>query len=516
MAHLCDVIIVGAGHNGVAAALELASAGLTVVVLELQSEIGGCATTTEPLMPGFRHSPHASTLFFTDVMPRAVAPAGLNVALYHPDAQLGVAFADGRPPVVLHRPDLLARTRRSFAVYSRDDAATYAALKQRSSRLGANIRTGLYAAPSRAWFRSQADAVRAAFKGRVPMQSLGSDSARALIDRLFEAPEVRILLYHLATETGLELDEIGGDLAFLGYSLWIAGRWRIPSGGMVAYSSALRTAALKAGAKIACSVGVERILVEGGRATGVITTKGDKLYAARGVLAATPLLETYDRLVDAAAVSISEGDELAVFRRQSPGLIASSHICLAQAPRYKSAQHDDEIDICLKTIVGHETPESVLEDIAGVRAGLLPKPAGVVRVHSLWDSSLAPPGHHVAGVDTSFPSRTFLGDDEWSRVEQAFPDAFLHVWQNARADAGGPVAAGTDLSARFERRMLVRTGADQYRSSVAGLYLGGPGIYPGGGIHAACGLNAARTILDDIEASDPNRRERERSGGPLR
>lgn len=494
-----DVVVIGAGHNGLTAAIELVRAGLSVIVLEAREYPGGYATTCEPLLPGFRHSPHANSFLFADIMPDAIAPAALGVALHHPEAQLGVAFADGRPPVILHRPDLLGRTRKSLGTYSQRDAATYVDLKRRTAGFGSLIRKGLYEGPDPKWFAAQQVAIRAAFKGHRAARSLGTNSARMLIDQLFEAPEVRILLYHLATETGVALEERGGDIAFLGYSLWIAGRWRIPAGGMGAYAAALHRAADEAGAEIACGAPVSRIIVDAGRAVGVETAAGTVIRASRAVLAATPILEMFDAMVDAEIISPKERNELEVFRRQRPGSIGSSLFCLDEAPRYKSARHDPEIDACLKTIIGHETPADVLSDDEDVGAGLLPRPAGVVRMHSLWDMSQAPGGQHAVGVDSRFPAASLLDDESRRMVEAAFPTALLDVWNRAREDAlRPPLAMMSDLSSPFERRMMVRIGADQYRSSINGLYIGGPGVYPGGGVHGACGGNAARVILGDI------------------
>lgn len=494
-----DIIVIGAGHNGLAAALDLARRGLSVLVIESQRSAGGRATTAEPLLPGFRHSPHANTFIFADIMPDLLAPTALGLRLCHPEAQLGVAFADGRPPVILHRPDLLARTRASFRVYSKRDAATYVDLKRRSDRFGALIRRGLYNAPDPEWFVTQSNAVRTAFKGRVDTRSLGQGSALSLIDGLFEAPEIRILLYHLATETGLGLKERGGDIAFLGYSLWIAGRWRIPVGGMGTYVQALWDAAVAAGVRVLCSAPVTRIIVEGGRAVGVATEAGMTFHASRGVLAATSILDTFDLMPGFDAITPTERNELRALRRQRPASIATSLFCMEGAPHYKSAEHDPQINACLKTVIGHDASEDVVAHATDVGAGLLPKPAGVVRVHSLWDPSLAPEGQHVVGVDSSFPSTSHIDPESLQMIEAAFPQAFLDIWNGCRADAlVRPLAMATDLSAPFERRMLLRMGSDQYRTSVPGLFLGGPGCYPGGGVHGACGLNAARTIHDDI------------------
>lgn len=502
MAEQYDAIVIGGGHNGLTAALELARASRSVLVVERQAQVGGCAKTIEPLLPGFRHSPHANTLIFADIMPDFIAPKTLGVQTYQPEAQLGVAFADGRPPVILHRPDLIPLTMANFGVYSARDAKTYEGLKRGSARFGSFVRSGLYAPPERKWFAYQAEAVGKVFRRFVDRRVLGQGSARSLIDSLFETDEIRIALYHLATETGLELEERGGDVAFLSYSLWIAGRWRIPIGGMGRYTAALRKAAETAGVAIVCQSPVKRIIVDHGRAVGIEVEAGTTWRAAEGVVAATPLLETFGNLVPDRAIGPAAGDALSKFRRQTPASIATSLFCLPAAPKYKSADHDPAIGKCLKTVVGHESTSDVLAHADDVRSGLLPKPAGIVRVHSQWDKSLAPEGQHVAGVDSSFPTLAVMDSDRWGSVEGAFPQAFLGVWRaTCRGDAINPMAMATDLTAPFERRMLLRKGPDQYRTGTAGLYLAGPGTYPGGGVHGACGRNAALAMIADASAA---------------
>lgn len=436
-------------------------------------------------------------------MPEPVAPATLGVQIHQPEAQLGVAFTDGRPPVILHRHDLLERTRASLGVYSRRDAQTFVALKRRAARFGPVICKGLYRPPDRRWFAMQLDAVRAAYKGLINLRTLGNGSARALIDQLFETSEIRILLYHLAIETGLTIEERGSDVAFLGYSLWIVGRWRIVAGGMGAYSNALGEAARGAGVELLCSTPATRILFDGGQAVGVETTAG-RFEATQGVVAAVPILTLFDKLLDANDLSAAEKAEIEMLRQQRLTRISTSFYCLEQAPNYKSAQHDPEINRCLKTVIGYRSPADVVAMEYDLSRGLLPRPGGVVRVHSLWDSSLSPPGRHAAAVDSRFPSSDSLDAAEWSAVEAAYPAAFLESW--ASACDGGLSALGTmgDFGASFERRMLIRMGESQFRASADRLYFAGPGMYPGGGIHGACGLNAAQVILADV---------RQRGGG---
>jgi phytoene dehydrogenase-like protein len=494
-----DVVIIGGGHNGLVAALELAGAGLSVCLAEAREQVGGCATTTEPLLPNFRHNPHANSFIFADVLLPGITPADLGVTLIQPEAQLGVAFADGRPPVIIHRPDLLADTQASLGAYSRADAAKYVEMKLRSENLGHMVRRGLYGAPDSEWFEEQRQTVLDAFGPFCDEPQLGRRTARHVIDEFFTTPEIRTLLYALATETGVGLDDPGGDLAFVGFSLWIAGRWRVPVGGMQTYADALREAAQNAGAQIYVSTQVERIHVEEGRATGVRTTSGIEIGAGLAVVAAIPILNLFDTLLTSDHISAPEQLELEAFRHALPPSIGTSAFCLDWQPRYKSGRHDPQIDRCLKTVIGFDTPSDALEHAVDVRAGLLPRPAGIVRVQSLWDPTLAPSGHQIAAIDSSFPAMAALDRTTWQLIETSFPTALFKAWQRYLIDDHDepPMTMTLDDTLGFERRMLMRLGDAQYRTSVSGLYLAGPGVYPGGGVHGACGHNAASVVIGD-------------------
>lgn len=495
-----DIVIIGAGHNGLVAALSLAQAGFSVCVVEGRDQIGGCAITTEPLIPHFRHNPHANSFLFADILPSGIKPSDLGVKLIQPEAQFGVAFVDGRPPVILHRPDMLAKTQASLSVYSRTDASKYVEMKRRSAKLTPILRQGLYAPADTAWFEKQREAVKQALGPFCGGNKLGRRTARQLIDSHFQTSEIRILLYALTLETGVGLEDPGSDLAFLSFTLWVAGRWRIPVGGMQSYSDALYQAGRSAGAQLTVATPVERVLVERGRAVGVQTSGGGFIGASLAVVAATPVLNLFDKLLSEYEISSAEQVELEKFRRTSLSSIGTSAFCLDWTPLYKSGVHDRQIDRCLKTIVGFETPADVLDQQASVRAGLLPSPAGTVRIQSLWDATMAPSGHHMAAVDSSFPPMAAMDRDDWRMVQAAFPTAFFETWQRYLVEdcEAPPMTMSLDDGLAFERRMLMRLGAAQYRTSVDSLYMAGPGVYPGGGMHGACGQNAAAVIISDL------------------
>src|SRR5688500_3135874 len=106
-----DVVVVGAGHNGLTLAAKLASRGLRVLIVERGAAPGGM-TTAQVFTGGFRSSPHANILFYQDFAAarRRWDASASGLATAWPEAQVGAAFADGRPPIVVHRADRLAKT----------------------------------------------------------------------------------------------------------------------------------------------------------------------------------------------------------------------------------------------------------------------------------------------------------------------------------------------------------------------------------------------------------------------
>ena len=72
-------------------------------------------------------------------------------------------------------------------------------------------------------------------------------------------------MYHLAEEFGVQLDEVGGDLSFVGVPLWLAGQWRLPVGGMQSFSDALAAAAKSMGVDFLLDAKVSRLIIERSR-----------------------------------------------------------------------------------------------------------------------------------------------------------------------------------------------------------------------------------------------------------
>src|SRR3972149_8197333 len=126
-----DAVLLGAGHTGLPLAAYLARAGLSGGGFERRHEDGGGANTEEATIPGFHHNLHAQYMEFIDYMPiyHDFGLEAMGARMIYPEAQLGITFADGRPPIVIYRPGLGEKTHASISQYSKHDADTWCEMK---------------------------------------------------------------------------------------------------------------------------------------------------------------------------------------------------------------------------------------------------------------------------------------------------------------------------------------------------------------------------------------------------
>src|SRR3989304_3212626 len=128
-----DAVIIGGGHNGLCLAAYLARAGLKVGVFERRHEEGGGAHTEEATVPGFWHNLHAQYMEFIDYMPfyHDFNLPSFGAPMIKPEAQVGIPFADGRPPLIIYTPELEEKTYASIARFSKHDAGVFNEIRRK-------------------------------------------------------------------------------------------------------------------------------------------------------------------------------------------------------------------------------------------------------------------------------------------------------------------------------------------------------------------------------------------------
>ncbi|OGO51940.1 MAG: hypothetical protein A2148_04645 [Chloroflexi bacterium RBG_16_68_14] len=520
-----DAVIIGAGHNGLTLGAYLAKAGLSVGIFEGRHEDGGGANTEEATVPGFHHNLHAQYMEFIDYMPiyHDFRLEKMGARMIYPDVQLGITFADGRPPIIIYRPDpeLEKKTHQSIAQYSKHDADTWCDLKRKVMERDRVMAGFLYRAPEAEDDEQGAMATMGGVMGLaaelgLTMTDFGK-APKVIIDRLFESTELRALLYRQCVEWGSNV-HAGNGFGFVLSVLWLSAIHKMSVGGTHTLAHAMANACLKQGACIRYGKPVVKILLKDGRATGIQLKDGTEIEAKLLVASNVDPRQTFINFIGEENLEAFRRERLANWRFGPEHVLGTPSFALHQAPAYKSARHNPDIDRCFYTVVGFETAEQMSEYIIQAYGGAIPdRPGAGTWVNSLWDPTQAPPGKHAMNGWFFFPKASCLTPEEWDDVRATYNDRFLKLWAEYAPNMTRENVIADRLYTAFdiEKKIgmpegdfshgrpgggtgMVGARGYQYRTEFPGLYLCGASA-GGGGISAAPGYNAFKVICHDYK-----------------
>jgi phytoene dehydrogenase-like protein len=518
---MTDVVIIGAGHNGLVCAFYLASKGVKVTMLERRHVVGGAAVTEE-FHPGFRNSTASYTVSLLN--PKIISDMrlyehGLKVVLRKIDNFLPTRGGD----YLLAGRDGL--TRREIARHSAPDAHAYDDYSRALESVVAILRQWLLRAPPNAG-GGIAD-ILALLKLGNGVRGLSAEEQRNLLDfftksasdilnRYFRTDIVKALFGFDAVVGNYASPETPGSAYVLLHHLFgeaagVPGAWGHAIGGMGAITQAMAKAAREKGVEILLDTPVDEIIVERGRAVGV--SAGGKTYRARQVVANVHPKLLFERLVPKGAVD-------PVIDRRMSGWASESatfrmNVALSELPRFTSKPEAGD-HLTAGIIMAPSLGYMDRAFIDAKRDGWSREPIIEILIPSTLDDSLAPPGQHVASLFCQhFPYQVPGGwDANRDRVADHIIATVDSYAPGFKASVLGRLAlAPTDLEARFglvggdifhgkmgldqlfsARPML---GHADYRMPLSGLYLCGSGAHPGGGVTGAPGHNAARAVFAD-------------------
>lgn len=521
-----DAIVIGGGHNGLTLAAYLQRAGMQVAVFERRHEEGSAVFTSECTAPGFLHNLHAQYMEFMEWMPfyHDFGLRELGSRLLYPEAQAGIAFSDGRPPVILYNTENLERTRQAISVYSKHDADTFVEIRQKALD-GEEAFCQFYYNPP--VFPDEEDPDPMNTMGIAFMEILGlpthyaKGSPKNLIDSLFETPELRALLYRMSVEWAAPLDMMDMGAVAVMALFFISLNWRLAVGGTHSLAHAMVMACVREGVHFFESSEVKRILIENGRATGVQLADGSEVRARKLVASNADLKQTLLTLVGSEHLSPLWVKRVKDFKVGPSCVLASTGLALHEAPVYKSARHNPDINKTFYTVVGFDTPEEVFEYCIEAEYGKIPRiPGAGIWVNSLWDPTYAPPGKHSLSGWFFFPKASTHSREEWEEVRSTYNDRFIERFSRwAPNMTRANVIADyfyTPLDQQDEMRLMEGdfcNGAirpDQmgynrpfreaagYRTEIENLYLCGPCMHPGGGVSCGPGYCAFKVIAEDF------------------
>ncbi len=516
-----DAIIIGAGHNGLSLGAYLAKAGLSVGIFERRHEDGGGANTEEATVPGFHHNLHAQYMEFIDYMPiyHDFELEKMGARMIKPDAQLGITFADGRPPIVIYRPGLEEKTHASIAQYSKHDADTWCEMKGKVVANEKVFARFLYSSPEQGDDYSYDEVIGALFglasQLGLKLTDMGR-SPKVLIDTYFESPELRTLLYRQCVEWGSNL-HAGGGAGFLLSVLWLSAMHYMSVGGTHTLAHAMANACLKQGAVLRFGNPVVKILLSDGRVTGVRLKDGTEVEAKKLVASNADPKQTFLELIGEEHLSPFRLERLAHWRYGPEHVLGTPSFALHEAPAYKSARWNPDIDHCFYTLVGFETPEQMSDYILEAYGGAIPsRPGAGTWVNSLWDPTQAPPGKHAMNGWFFFPRASCLMPEEWDEVRATYNHRFLALWQEYAPNMTPKNVIAHKLYTSFDMEKKIAMPEGDFSHGRAGIYSGEvfgrgyrfrtefPGLYlcgasaGGGGISTAGGYNAFKVICHDF------------------
>ena len=508
-----DSIIVGAGHNGLVAAAYLARAGQRVLVLERRSFAGGAAVTEE-LFPGYAvstcayqvHSLQGTVVDDLRLREHGYWPIRLDPGYFSP-------YPDGRHLIQWRSVE---RMQAEIAAFSRRDAERYPAWVAFWRRVGGLLGRFTLAEPPSV-HELEADA--RGTEDEEVVSRLLDWSVRGLLDEYFESPEVQAAL--VPNSDIHSLDEPG---EVLGWAMTApnpgarAEDQGLPLGGMSNLTAALLASARASGVEIRLETAAERILLDDGRAIGVVLSDGSAIGSGTVISNADPK-RTFGSL-------LAPGDLPAGVRQSVESLDTESgslkfHAAVSQLPDFSAhlgVDHDPRILGLQRICPSLGYVERSLADANQGR--VTDHPILIVMIPTVYDPSVAPAGRHLVSVRVKFePSR--LHEGSWGAVRQQVGegviDALTEYAPNFRRSILDWIVHTPD---DLERRVGLTDGnihhlnhsAGQalgdrlfqgggHRTPIGGLYMCGAGTHPGGEVTGAPGYNAARAVLADARAS---------------
>ncbi len=524
-----DIVIIGAGHNGLTAAAYLAKAGRRVLVLERREIVGGCAVTEEidpDLAPGCRVSTAsyiASMLRPTIIGDLRLADHGLEMLACDP----GVQAALGKGQVVAWWSDA-KEMRRELERIAPQDVDRFFETDAELKRLAAYLQPFFLEPPLDA-FATGARKIPEAWRllrrfGRMSGHDLGglvrflTGSIGEFLDRRFESDRLRRLVlsnslygkhggpYQPGTAMGLLFHLLsGGDAdqqAWQGHVI----------GGMGAITQALAAVCDELGVEIRTSSVVSGINVNAGRASGVTLASGESIDASLVVSNADPK-RTFLGLVDAGELDAEFRRDVANIRMDGPA--GKVNFVLAEEPRVDGMPATrTRQQRSLFTLV--PTLDEAEANYVAASRGEIPDRLWVDCVlASNADPTLAPAGRHVLTCFVQYlPYR--LRDGNWAARRDDLGDRVTELIGQFAPNVPGSVIArrvytpvdleeifgitegnifhgDLSLEQMFFMRPLPRWA--HYKTPIERLFLCGAGTHPGGGVTGAPGYNAAHAIL---------------------
>jgi len=532
-----DVIIIGAGHNGLVCAAYLLKAGYSVLLLEKRSVPGGAATTEEVMpeeAPGFRFNLCAIDHEFIHLGP---VVEELELTKY------GLEYLPCDPVVFCPHPDgkyflghkSVEKTCAEIARYSDRDARKYAEFSAFWQKMIQAL-IPVFNAPPQSFLDIAGNydldklrdllAVLDIPHRTLDLVRLMLSSPEDLLNEWFDSEFLKAPLARLASELGAPPSQKGIAIGAIMMAMRHNPGMARPKGGTGALVDALVRLVREQGGVILTEQSVDRVLIDEGKAVGVRTHQGQEYRANHGVISNIDARRLFLQCVEAADVDAADPelrDRLTRKIVNNNETILKIDCALSEAPRFERFEHRDEFLIGSVLIADSVRQVEIAHSKPTV--GEIPDadPSFYAVVPTMRDPSMAPPGQHTLWIEFFAPYQiagaegtgqngtgwtTELKEQVADRVLDKLADYAPNLKQSIIARrVESPAELGDRLGAykgnyyhmdmTLEQMVFLRPLPEiaNYKTPLEGLYLTGAGTHPGGSISGMPGRNCARVFL---------------------
>ncbi len=512
-----DVVVLGAGVNGLSCAATLAREGLSVCVIERNPWVGGGAVTREVTVPGFRHDLYGSSHVWIQCNEdfKAIQPELERYGLKYIEPQhhiTGHPDKNGGPGIVIYKD--IDATCESIAAYSKRDALQYRKIYDDFALIREGFIKNFFSPPAPPSAMAQALEGSAAGLDRLREFSM---SARAWVESYFEDDFVKAVMLNWGLAPQILPDQEGAGQSFyiMIPAIHIYGQ-AIPEGGSQRLPDSMAAYIEANGGKVFTGVSAKRIVTENGRAVAIETDSQGTIRAKRAIVSGLEPRQTFQRLLNGEGTEPSFQDSV---RRFSFGKISicRMHLALEEAPEFLNGA---DMSACgFHRIV--DSMEQMNRFYAELSLGV--PPSDPFLWSACWtklDPSRAPEGKHTLIFDT-FVSNWLADGRTWADISEDYAwntllpklqqyapninrDTILGYYLDFRErleEANPSFVEGTTNGGERIASQLGSfrpfAGYAHYRSPVKDLYMTGPHCHPGGGI-SGMGTITARVMLDDF------------------
>jgi len=510
-----DGIIIGAGHHGLVLGSYLARCGLDILLVDRRLQYGGALVTEEVTAPGFYHNLHSINHFHISETPwfKDLALAD-RVTYITPRYEFGQPHLDGSA-LVFGRD--LEETLANVARFSKRDAATFRDWNRKAEEITARIFL-----PE----RFSEPLPRAEREALLSRSDIGRDFLAAtkrqpfdVVQELFENEHVQLLFLFKISLFGTWLVDTMSKTSPMGSVIRafdLQSGYQLCKGGSANLARGLMETFIGAGGRFAPQVELDRIVIEGGKATGIALQDGRTVRARQFVASTLNVHQTFEDYIGRAQLPAAFLKKLDEFE-YTKWTIFGLHLALREPVRFHAEKFDPNIHRTLKWSLGAETMDELIAAHKDVMADRVPE---IVQFGSgalsVLDPTQAPPGKHTTYAWHVMPLNPDIGSCDYETFKQEFAERIIekwvryapnmtrkniiaqHVYTAREYTQTFPEMRGGDIFMGAFSAEQVMYNHFGYRTPIERLYMAGSATHPGGAISGGGGYISAGVIARDL------------------